>query len=153
MSEAKTKELTPYQKRNQRIQGRGAIKIGNPKIKMAGQEIDVREWIQANNVDTDIYETLEKYGVIKTPKLGQEQYGEIATHDLRSAINLANSTKDLWENLPLDVRQEFNHNIDEFIEKGNKWAQNKMTQMKRETEQPKPEKPEKKVEEKKDEQK
>lgn len=41
-------------------------KFGNPKVKMADGERDVREWINEANVDCEIYETIEKYGMIKT---------------------------------------------------------------------------------------
>lgn len=41
-------------------------KFGNPKLQMSDGERDVREWINEANVDCEIYETIEKYGMIKT---------------------------------------------------------------------------------------
>lgn len=69
-------------------------KFGNPKVKMADGERDVREWINEANVDCEIYETIEKYGMIRTherPEIPNEiqEAIQIGVDDRQSTIEKA----------------------------------------------------------------
>lgn len=113
------------------------LDIGNPKITKYGQELDVREWIHENNVDCEIYETLEKYGTIKQRSIDMPQLlGEIENLDLRKHLDREIATGKLWENLPLDVRKEFNHDKNNFAENGETWLKDKIEEAKITTEPP-----------------
>ena len=101
--------------------------FGDPKLIKYGKEIDVKTWIHENNVDCEIYETLEKYGTVKMAKADHEGIvGDMEKLDLRQALDRKIASENLWASLPLDVRKEFNHNVDEFMEKGLEWAKNKV---------------------------
>lgn len=69
-------------------------KFGNPKVKMADGERDVKEWINEANVDCEIYETIEKYGMIRTherPEIPNEiqEAIQIGVDDRQSTIEKA----------------------------------------------------------------
>lgn len=109
----------PYKKKGQTF--------GNPKIKKHGKEIDVRTWINENNIDCEIYETLEKYGTVRSRKANAiEIKGDLEKLDLREALDRKIATEQLWTSLPLETRKEFNHNPDEFIKNGIEWANKKI---------------------------
>lgn len=94
--------------------------FGNPKLIRAGQELDVREWIDAGREDTELYETLEKYGCIDRMIVDKEQvFGDLSEiMDLRSSIDQINKAEELWERLPLDFKKEFLNDKNEFIRNG-----------------------------------
>lgn len=102
-------------------------------IVKAGKKINVYDFIQAGKEDTEIYPTLEKYGCLDRLKLDAEQtYGDIrAVKDLRNSLDQINAAKEIWINLPLETRREFNHSVKEFIEKGETWAKNKVEDLKK----------------------
>ena len=121
------------------------IDIGNPKLKKYGQELDVREWINENNVDCEIYETLEKYGTVKQRQADLPQIvGEMEQLDLRKFLDRQIATENLWKSLPLDVRKEFKNNENEFMEKGIEWMNNKIEELK--PKEPTPQEPQPKQE-------
>lgn len=69
-------------------------KFGNPKVIMSDGERDVREWINEANVDCEIYETIEKYGMIRTherPEIPNEiqEAIQIGVDDRQSTIEKA----------------------------------------------------------------
>lgn len=107
-------------------------KFGNPKLIKYGKEIDVRTWIQENNVDCEVYETLEKYGTIKVQKANLETIKEdMEKLDLRKALDRKIASENLWNSLPLETRKEFNHNADEFMNNGIEWMTKKINDEKK----------------------
>lgn len=94
--------------------------FGNPKIIRAGQELDVREWIDTGREDTELYETLEKYGSIERIVINKEQvFGDLTkVMDLRDSIEQMKQADNLWNSLPLDFRKEFLNDKNEFIRNG-----------------------------------
>lgn len=102
--------------------------FGNPKIVKKGEEIDMRTWIQTNAEDTDIYETMAKYGTLPKPSIDHEKlYADFTQFQgLRGALEKDKEAKRMWENLPIDVRAEFEHNIYNFQENGQKWIEEKI---------------------------
>ena len=102
------------------------LDIGDPKLLKFGKEIDVRTWINKNNVDCEIYETLEKYGKIKKNAVDMPQIiGEFEQLDLRKHLDREIATGQMWEGLPLEVRQEFRHDKNLFAETGEQWMRDK----------------------------
>ena len=102
--------------------------FGKPKIKKYGKEVDVYSWIQEGREDTEIYETIEKYGCIDRMKLDTQGIYDDFTEikDLRNFCEQNIKAQELWESLPLETRQEFNHDKTLFAEKGEEWLLNKI---------------------------
>ena len=122
----------------------------NLKIKKAGIEYNLYDSIQANREDTDIYETLKKYGSIEPlQRTNQAMYGDFTTFKgLRNLQDQRIELEQLFENLPIETRREFDHNINNFIQNGEEYFTKKI---KEETEKQKiqtQEKKEEKIEEK-----
>lgn len=95
-------------------------KFGNPKIKMAGKILDVRDWIDAGREDTEIYATLEKYGCIDRLMMNTEQVFADMTNimDLRNSMEQMKQADALWDSLPLEFKKEFLNNKKDFMERG-----------------------------------
>lgn len=96
----------------------------NIKIKKAGQEYNVYEKIQEGREDTEIYPTLEKYGCIDRMMLDHQgiyddftKYGE-----LRGIKEQQKMAEQMFYNLPLETRQEFNNDINLFVKSGEKYV-------------------------------
>lgn len=96
----------------------------NITLVKAGKEFNVYDWIQEGREDTEIYPTLEKYGCIDRMMLDHQgiyddftKYGELRS--LKEQQMMAN---DMFYNLPLEVRQKFNNDINVFIKDGEKFV-------------------------------
>ena len=66
-------------------------KFGNPTLKKAEGIVNVREWINEANVDCEIYETIDKYNMIRThdrPEIPNEvqEALQIGIDDRQTAI-------------------------------------------------------------------
>ena len=89
-------------------------------IKKAGKEYNVYDMIQEARVDTEIYPTLEKYGCLD--KIICEPSGVYAdlreAMDLRSIYDQQKKAEELWYQLPLEVRKDFDHSPKKFAENG-----------------------------------
>jgi hypothetical protein len=92
-------------------------------VKKAGKKINVYDMIQAGREDTEVYPTLEKYGSIEKMQLDTKgTYADLTEiGNLRNVIERANKAEELWQGLPLQVRQQFNHNPSLFMESGEQW--------------------------------
>lgn len=100
----------------------------NLKIKKAGVEFNLYDSIQANKEDTDIYETLKKYGSIEPlQRTNQAMYGDFTTFKgLRNLQDQRIELEQLFENLPIEIRREFDHNINNFIQNGEEYFTRKI---------------------------
>lgn len=108
----------------------------------AGQTYNVYEAIQKAREDTEIYPTLDKYGCIDKLQLNidnaEKFYQDIQeVKDLRGVIDQQHKATALWEALPLEVRAEFGHSMNEFTQKGEQWLKNKIESFKKANEEPK----------------
>lgn len=124
----------------ERKQTNGQI-FGRPKLKKAGKEFDVHDFIQENREDTEIYPTLEKYGSLEKITINSEVlYGDMTRiKGLRDIHEQIEESQQLWDSLPFEIRHEFQGNKRLFMENGEKWLKEKI------------EKNQPKIEEKKDE--
>lgn len=108
-------------------------------INMGGKKIDIRKMIKKNAEDTGIYEQIEKYGINPIDKVSIEDvvmdFTTIAG-DLRTAIEKGQLAKQMFKNLPMEVRKEFNNDENLFMQQGENWFTKKMTEIK-EKQQPK----------------
>lgn len=97
-------------------------------IVMKGQKINMYDKIQEGREDTEIYPTLEKYGCIDVMKANFQTISEELTEvkGLRDMFHKQQKAREMWERLPLDVRQKFNNNHYEFVEKGETWLKSEI---------------------------
>lgn len=101
-------------------------------IVQAGQKINIYDMIQANREDTEIYAIMDKYGTTKPleneyvkGKLGvdtEKVYGEFQNINLMDAQNALIATENIWQQMPLDIRNQFGNSKTEFLARGEKWA-------------------------------
>lgn len=116
-----------YDKRQQRIRHPQTFDLQKEGWIKNGKFENAYQFIQDNREDTEIYETLEKYGCVKvdkfTPEQEQSMYQDFtaSSGDLRTRMDYVNTAEQLWNDLPLDVRKEFNYNKASFVENGEKW--------------------------------
>lgn len=99
-------------------------KFGHPTFIKYGKEIDIQEYIEEGRVDTEIYPCLEKYGCLKPlERTPSEIYGDFTEYnDLRGNLEKAKKIKDMWANIDTKIKNEFNNDMNEFIDRGMQWA-------------------------------
>ena len=112
--------------------------FGKPTFIKYGKEIDIQEYIEAGREDTEIYPTLLKYGCLKPLERSAEAiYGDFTEYnDLRTCFEKAEKSKEMWEQLPTDIKNHFNNSMDEFIDRGMEWAQNEIQKAQQTTTEP-----------------
>lgn len=98
-------------------------------LKKAGKEYNVYDAIQEAREDTEIYPTLEKYGCLDKLMLDKEMtladfkdYSGYA--DLRDLKNQQIKAQEMFYNLPLETRQHFNNDINQFVKDGKSYVEN-----------------------------
>ncbi|MBD5584335.1 MAG: hypothetical protein HDQ88_04580 [Clostridia bacterium] len=100
-----------------------------PIIKIKGQEIDFYKMIQENNVDTNIYDIIEKYdGKIaeaekENTNLIFADIREIQQTDRLDKFNKDLEIKELYDRLPISIKETMGYDINKLDEAINKWAQ------------------------------
>lgn len=106
--------------------------FGKPTIKMAGKELDLRKMIHKNAENTGIYEQIELYGLNPIQPISIEEtvmdYTAVAG-DLRSVMDKGLKARELFKNLPLEVRQKFNHDPEQFMREGPTWLEDQHKQI------------------------
>lgn len=89
----------------------------------AGKKFNVYDKIQENREDTEIYPTLEKYGCIDRMMLNtQGVYADFQEFKgLREMKEQQIKADEMFYNLPLDVRLQFQNDKNLFMRDGEKW--------------------------------
>lgn len=110
--------------------------IKNTFIEQAGEKINIYDKIQAATEDTDIYQTLEKYGSLKPIELNAEGvFAEFEkTMSKRDVEEQQKAADNMWSKLPLKVREQFNNNKYEFLTNGQKWLQKQIEEQQKKVE-------------------
>lgn len=105
-------------------------------LKKAGKEFNVYDWIQENREDTEIIPTLKKYGCIPVQSQDTAAMYQDFTNasDLRGVLDKKIAAEQAFYNLPVEVRREFDHDIDKFMKKGEKYIKDKIEKEKAEKE-------------------
>lgn len=95
----------------------------NITLTKAGKTFNVYDKIQEGREDTEIYPTLEKYGCIDRMMLDHQgiyddftKYGNL--RDIKEQQRMANQ---MFYDLPLEVRKEFNNDISIFMKDGERY--------------------------------
>lgn len=96
-----------------------------------GKDVNVYDYIQSNNVDTDIYEVAKKYnnGIADVTTCASymrknlnelsEEFAEM--QDLKSVLEKQIKATNMWNALPVSVRAAFNNDKAEFLDNGENW--------------------------------
>lgn len=101
----------------------------NITLTKAGITYNVYDKIQEAREDTEIMATLIKYGCIEghIKVDAGKLYDDFTKYsDLRGVLEQKKAAENMFYNLPLDVRQSFNNNIDDFTKNGKEWLQNRI---------------------------
>lgn len=120
----------------------------NPFIIKKGQKIFIKEFTKQANQDCEIYPTLEKYGLTTPEQLPEKMFDNQAYigdleefQDLRTNLDRQLKAKQMWQNLPLTIREKFGHDINRFIDESPKFLEelkNKVAQQQKLVEPSKP---------------
>lgn len=97
-------------------------------LKKAGQEFNVYDSIQEAREDTELEVTLYKYGCLDRIQMNYNKTFDDFTKfkDLRGSLEQMHAAKEMFYNLPIDVRQKFNNDINQFTKNGEKWLKSEM---------------------------
>lgn len=104
-------------------------------VEKAGIKINCYDAIQAAAEDTDIYETLEKYGSLKP--IGEKANIVFAdleeqVQDLRTVYQKLEAGKQAWERLDAKTREEYNHTPELFANEALDRLNNKIIMLEKE---------------------
>lgn len=105
-------------------------------MKRAFGEINVYDFIQSGRDDTEVYPTLEKYGSIDRLKkdLTEEQQKALYQDftiiqemgDYRGVKDYQIKANKMFYELPLEIRKEFENDINKFTKNGAQWLKKKI---------------------------
>lgn len=108
----------------------------NATVNQAGNIINWKKYTQENNYDLDIYEVREKYDGQYRNRLKYDPEVEKAEIDhtltLDKVFERQKALKNQWLNLPLEVRKEFDNDVNNFIDNGQTWLDTKVKAVQKE---------------------
>lgn len=135
MNEVRTESYnkkTPFKRWNI-IRHTGLVFSEDPKFRISGKDVSIKDTQNTAAVDTNIYEVIEKYrGDLK---MTTEQLNQFHTEidqeltkikSLPDAMQAIKAGEEAWKNLPLDTRKEFGNSINRFLKEGNTYFKNKI---------------------------
>lgn len=96
----------------------------NATFTKAGKKICIYDMIQEAKEDSEIYQTLEKYGCLDKLQTNYgEMYGDFTQipKDLRDLTESRNKIKEMFYSLDVKDREYFNHDVNNFIRNGEKF--------------------------------
>lgn len=98
-------------------------------IEKAGVKYNVYDMIQEAREDTEIVPTLEKYGCLEGHMQidPQKMYADFTgLSDLRGILDAKINAENLFYKLPIEERQHFNNDINQFTKNGKSYFENKI---------------------------
>ena len=128
----------PFKIRGQRERVQQSFDLEKITFLRAGKPVNLYNYIQEQTEDTDIYKTLEKYGCLDTLELSNEMiFGDFEKClDLRDIYEQDLAFKNLWNSLPIKVREQFHNNRLEFMKNGEEWLKSEIAKEKANEQQP-----------------
>lgn len=125
-----TTKFAKYGDRNRKSQ---TFDRKNIFVEKCGKKINCYDAIQAANIDTNIYEVMKKYHCtedqaaeyMKEKGGVQGVYADIRElqtkmQDIGDAIGLVQTAQQMFENLPVEVRKKYGHNLEVFLKEQEK---------------------------------
>lgn len=129
-----TNKKTPYARWN--VVRKSATKYTeDPKFRMNGKDVSIKEFTNKNAIDTNIYEVIEKYrGDLKMSQAElnvfhtemAEELNQI--HSLPDALMQVKKAEEAWKNLPLETRAQFGHSVNRFVKNGSEYLNKKINE-------------------------
>ena len=121
-------QQTPQYKRKRALKRFNQDFDKNETLTKAGKTFCVYDKIQEAREDTEIIPTLKKYGCIPvTTTDSASMYQDFTqAQDLRGVLDRKIAAENAFYNLPIEIRREFDHNIDRFIKEGEKYIKNRI---------------------------
>lgn len=129
-----TNKKTPYSRWN--IVRKAATKYDeDPKFRMNGKNVSIKDFTNNNAVDCNIYEVIEKYrGDLKMSQAELNVFHTEMAEELSRIKNLPDAlmqikqAEEAWKNLPLDTRAQFGHSVQRFIKNGGEYLNKKINE-------------------------
>lgn len=96
-------------------------------VEIKGHKVKIVDYIQEAE-SNDIYYNLEKYGCLDRITVDKQKlYGEFKEFiSLRDIQDKMVKAENMWNTLPLDIREKFNNNMAEFASQGEEWLKNEI---------------------------
>nr|DAR68188.1 MAG TPA: Scaffold protein [Microviridae sp.] len=135
MDEVRTESYnkkTPFKRWNI-VRHTGTIYSEDPKFRIAGKDVSIKDTQNAAAVDCNIYDVIEKYrGDLKmtAEQLNQfhvevsDELSKIKT--LPDAMEAIKAGEQAWRTVPNDIKKEFGNNINRFIKEGGAYFNKKI---------------------------
>lgn len=108
----------------------------NPKFRIAGKDISIKDYQNKNAIDCNIYEVMEKYNgnlQMTTEQLNQfhtelnDELTNIKT--LPDALMQIKEGENAWKQMPLEERARWGHSINNFIKNGPEYYNKKVQEI------------------------
>lgn len=123
---------TPYTRWN--IRRENSIKFSeDPKFRIEGKDVSIKEVQNAAAVDCNIYEVIEKYrGDLKMTAEELNKFHNELSDELTKIKSMPDALKQIkageeaWRNLPIDIRKDFGNSINNFIKNGSQYLTKKI---------------------------
>lgn len=130
MAKENTQETaqTPQYKRKRAFKRFNQDFDKNETLTKAGKTYCIYDKIQEAREDTEIIPTLKKYGCIPvTTTDSASMYQDFTqAQDLRGILDRKIAAENAFYNLPIEIRREFDHNIDRFMKEGEKYINDRI---------------------------
>ena len=119
----------PFKIRGQRERIQQSFDLKKISFLRNGKPVNLYNYIQEQTIDTDIYKVLEKYGCLDTLEKDTEMiFGEFnECLNLRDIYEQDQAFKNLWNSLPIQVREVFHNDRLEFMKNGENWLKNELS--------------------------
>lgn len=139
MNEIRTQSInkkTPFNRWN--IVRHTAMEFSeDPKFRINGKDISIKEVTNNAAVDTNIYEVIEKYrGDLQMSAQELNQFHQEVADELTNIKSLPDALmqikagEEAWKNLPLNIRQNFGNSIQKFLKNGSDYLNQKINEYK-----------------------
>lgn len=94
---------------------------------MKGKKIIIKDYVQENAEGTDFYQNLEKFGNLETTIEFMSKNRAELVEDFTEAVSLQDiedrrlELLNIWERLPIEIRDSFNNDFSSFMTNGAKF--------------------------------
>lgn len=94
---------------------------------MKGKKIIIKDYVQENAEGTDFYKNLEKFGNLETTIEYMSKNRAELVENFEEAVKLQDiedrrlELLNIWERLPIEIRDSFNNDFSNFMNNGSKF--------------------------------
>jgi hypothetical protein len=101
---------------NERKQTKGT-EFGEPKFMRKGKMVSIRDFMESEREDTEMYPTLKKYGIDPEVSLNdfkKESEIKIPYNIKLDTLIAAGGIEEVWKYAPTNIKEEFGNNYENF---------------------------------------